>query len=434
MPGVVVVGSQWGDEGKGKVVDLLTEQADVVARYQGGNNAGHTVIFNDKAHVLHLIPSGIFHPGKLMVLGNGVVVDPEALLDEIDALRRAGVEVGDNLKISDAANLVMPYHKAFDKLREQLRGAGKIGTTGRGIGPAYEDKMARKGVRFSDFHPGHEQKFCERLKEVLQEKNVLLRSHFNDQDAPLFDVEEIYRRQLASYQRIKPFLCDTSALLNDALEAGKTVLFEGAQGTQLDVDHGTYPYVTSSSTVAGGACTGCGVGPTRISRVIGVTKAYTTRVGEGPFPTEITEGPVAELLQQRGQEVGATTGRIRRCGWFDAVVVRQAARLNGLTGLAIMKLDVLDTLETIRIGVGYTDSEGNRYDSVPHWLGSYGGLSPVFEELPGWNTPLRGITRYGKLPRAAKNYLERISAEAGVPVILVSTGPRREETIFLEQE
>ncbi|MCZ6841536.1 MAG: adenylosuccinate synthase [SAR324 cluster bacterium] len=430
MPGVVVVGSQWGDEGKGKVVDFLTERADVVARYQGGNNAGHTVMFGDRKFVLHLLPSGIFRENKRVVLGEGVVIDPEALLEELDALSAQGVEVGDRLYISDAANLVMPYHKAFDKLREQWRGAGKIGTTGRGIGPTYEDKNARRGVRFCDFRPGYEAIFCARLKEILEEKNVLLRSHYRSDEA-LFDAEEICERYAVFYERVKPYLCDTSVLLNEALDAGQTVLFEGAQGTMLDVDHGTYPYVTSSNTISGGACTGCGVGPTKISRVIGITKAYTTRVGEGPFPTELKEGPVAAMLQDRGQEFGATTGRPRRCGWFDAMVVRHAARLNGLTDLAIMKVDVLDTLQTIRICVGYRDQQGNQYDTIPHWLGNYGGLEPVYEEMPGWNEPIDGITELKKLPQAARDYLQRLSELVGVPTLLVSTGPRREETIML---
>jgi adenylosuccinate synthase len=413
MSGVVVVGSQWGDEGKGKVVDFLTDRADIVARYQGGNNAGHTVMFGESKFVLHLLPSGIFREGKTVVLGEGVVIDPEALLEEIDALAEQGVEVGGNLRVSDAANLVMPYHKAFDKLREELRGAGKIGTTGRGIGPTYEDKKARRGVRFCDFHPQYEQAFCERLKDILKEKNVLLRSHFRSDEA-LFDAKQIYERYAALYERVKPYLCDTSLLLNKALDQGKTVLFEGAQGTMLDVDHGTYPYVTSSNTIAGAACTGCGVGPTKITRVIGIAKAYTTRVGEGPFPTELKEGPVGDLLQQ-----------------FDAMVVRHAAQLNGLTHLAVMKLDVLDTLEKLRICVGYRDEQGNDLETIPHSLGLYGGLSPVYEEMEGWNTPIVGITEWDALPAATKAYLNRISELVGVPLLVVSTGPRREETILL---
>jgi len=430
MPAVVVVGSQWGDEGKGKVVDLLTEQADIVARFQGGNNAGHTVMFGDKTYVLHLIPSGIFREGRLAVLGNGVVVDPRALLDEIAALRAAGVEVGENLRVSDQANLVMPYHKAFDKLREQIKGAGKIGTTGRGIGPAYEDKMAREGLRFSDFHPNDERVFRDRISWILEEKNFLLRNHFHSNE-PLFDAHRIYDEYAAMWQELKPLLCDTSMLLNQALDEGKRVLFEGAQGTLLDVDHGTYPYVTSSNTMAGGACTGTGVGPTRIDKVIGITKAYTTRVGEGPFPTELAEGPVGALLQRRGQEFGATTGRVRRCGWFDAVAVRTAVRINGMAGLAMMKLDVMDPLETLKICVAYEDNRGKTYETMPHFIGLAEQLTPIYEEMPGWNETIRGITDYDTLPQATRNYLDRIAELVGAPAVLVSTGPKREETIQL---
>jgi adenylosuccinate synthase len=430
MPGIVIVGSQWGDEGKGKVVDLLTERVDVVARYQGGNNAGHTVMFGNQSFILHLIPSGIFWPGKLNVLGNGVVVDPEALLAEAADLRKIGVTVGDNLRVSDEANIVMPYHKAFDKLREHLRGAGKIGTTGRGIGPAYEDKMARRGLRFCDFQAGDDKALRARLKEILEEKNVLLRSHFKSEEA-LFDCDLIHDHYAALFEQVKPYLADGSRLINDRLDMGQTVLFEGAQGTHLDVDHGTYPFVTSSSTAAGGACTGCGVGPTRINRVIGITKAYTTRVGEGYFPTELSGTDIGTVLQQRGQEVGATTGRVRRCGWFDAVVVRESVRLNAMTTIALMKLDVLDTLDTVRLAVAYRDAAGRTYDTVPHWMGTVGGLQPVYEDLPGWKTSIRGITELAKLPKAARSYVDRIAERTGCPVGLVSTGPKREETIVL---
>lgn len=431
MPGIVVVGSQWGDEGKGKVVDLLTERADVVARFQGGNNAGHTVMFDDKTFFLHLVPSGIFRPGKTAILGNGVVVDPEALLNEVEELRQAGVTIGDNLKVSDACNLVMPYHKAFDKVREQLRGSGKIGTTGKGIGPAYEDKMARRGVRFSDFQPEMGKAFKNRLAQVVEEKNFFMRDHFQSDEKP-FDLDEIYDTYCALYDKVKPYLADTSCLINAALDGGKTVLFEGAQGTMLDVDHGTYPYVTSSSTTAGGACTGTGVGPTKIDRVIGITKAYSTRVGEGPFPTELAGDPVGDLLQKQGQEFGVTTGRVRRCGWFDAVVVGEAVRLNGLTGLAMMKMDVMDNLETVKIAVSYQDEEGNTYNRIPHWMGTSGKLTPVYEEMPGWKTSIRGISRYEDLPANARAYLERLSDLVGAPLDLVSTGPRREETILMK--
>ena len=432
MPGIVVVGAQWGDEGKGKVVDLLTREADVVARFQGGNNAGHTVMFEDKTFVLHLIPSGVFWPGKTAVLGNGVVIDPEAFLEEVETLRAAGVEVEGRLCVSDAANVVMPYHKAFDQLREKWRGSGKIGTTGKGIGPAYEDKMARRGVRFSDFLPRMESAFRARLEGILEEKNLLMRQHFRSEDEP-FELEKIYDHYRSLYEKVEPYLCDTPDLLNTALEQGKTVLFEGAQGTGLDVDHGTYPFVTSSSTTAGGACTGSGVGPTRIDRVIGIVKAYTTRVGEGPFPTELAGDPIGEHLQRVGKEVGATTGRVRRCGWFDAVVGRESVRLNGMTGLAVMKLDVLDELDSIKIALEYRDEEGKRYETIPHWMGSEGArLTPVYEEMPGWKVSTRGITEYDKLPQATRNYLDRIAELCGAPINVVSTGPRREETIILQ--
>ena len=430
MPGIIVVGAQWGDEGKGKVVDLLTRKADIVARYQGGNNAGHTVMFAEDTHVLHLLPSGIFWPGKTAVLGNGMVVDPIALLEEIEEVRAAGMEVGDNLKVSDAANVIMPYHKDFDKIREEWRGAGKIGTTGKGIGPAYEDKMARRGVRFSDFEPRMEKTFRGRLEQILEEKNFLLKNHFKSDQKP-YDLNEVYETYRVLYEKVLPFLADTPNLLNNALDKGQYVLFEGAQGTGLDVDHGTYPYVTSSSTTAGGACTGTGVGPTRIDRVIGIVKAYTTRVGEGPFPTELAGDPIGEGLQKRGQEVGATTGRVRRCGWFDAVIVRESVRLNSMTGLALMKLDVMDPLEKVKIAVSYEDEQGNRYDRIPHWLGNANKITPIYEEMDGWATSTRGITRYEELPAATRAYLDRITELCGAPVDVVSTGPKREETIIL---
>ncbi len=431
MPGIVIVGSQWGDEGKGKVVDLLSEQAHVIARYQGGNNAGHTVMFGDRTFILHLVPSGIFRPGTLNVLGSGVVVDPGSLLEEIASLRGAGVAVGENLKVSDEANLVMPYHKAFDKLREAMRGAGKIGTTGRGIGPTYEDKMARRGLRFCDFQPGFEGVLAERMREIVEEKNVLLRSHFRSEEA-LFDPERILAGLSRQVEQLQPHLCDTTRLINDRLDAGETVLFEGAQATHLDVDHGTYPFVTSSSTIAGGACTGCGVGPTRIQRVIAIVKAYTTRVGEGFLPTEQKDNEIFRTLQQRGQEVGATTGRVRRCGWFDALVVRESVRLNAVSSLALMKLDVLDTLPTVRIAVAYRDGAGKRLDRIPHWIGPYGGVTVEYEDLPGWQTSIRGITKLAQLPKAARAYVDRIAELCGAPISLISTGPRREETIVLQ--
>lgn len=431
MPGIVVVGSQWGDEGKGKVVDLFTEQVDIVARYQGGNNAGHTVMFEDQKFVLHLIPSGILRPEKISVLGNGVVVDPEAIVEEIKYLEERGIVVKGRLKISDAANIVMPYHKLFDNLREKATEGKKIGTTGRGIGPAYEDKMARKGLRFCDFQRQNKKSLCERMQGILQEKNALLKNHFGSGD-PAFEVDDLYQQMVKAIEPLKPFLADTSLFLNDEMDGGKSVLFEGAQGTMLDVDHGTYPFVTSSSTVSGGACTGTGIGPTRITQVIGITKAYTTRVGEGPFPTELSGTPVGDILQERGQEFGATTGRVRRCGWFDAILVKDSARVNGMTSLAMMKLDVLDTLETIRISVGYKDSEGKEHTTIPHWLGGDDRLEPIYEDMPGWQTSTEGMTEYNDLPPQTQAYLNRLKELVGIPIKLISTGPRREETILLE--
>jgi len=431
MSGLVVVGSQWGDEGKGKVVDLLGERADIVARYQGGNNAGHTVVFGGNTYILHLIPSGIFHPGKLAVLGNGVVIDPDALLEEIAYLAKSGVDVAQRLKVSEQAHLIMPYHKAFDKLRETLKGTGKIGTTGRGIGPTYEAKVGRDGVRFCDLREENRASLRNRLKSILEEKNVLLQSHFRSDH--LFDADEMLEQAVVWYQKIKPYVTDTALLLNEAIEQGRSVMFEGAQGSMLDVDHGTYPYVTSSNTIAGGACTGTGVGPTRIRHVMGITKAYTTRVGEGPFPTEESHTEVGKTLQRLGHEIGATTGRTRRCGWYDAVVVRQAVRLNGMTHMAITKMDVLDTLDTLKIAVAYRTDKGETLNTLPHWAAAEGThLTPVYEELPGWRTSTRGITRLEALPKAARAYLDRITQLAGIPAAIISTGPSREETIVLD--
>ena len=359
MPAVVVVGAQWGDEGKGKVVDILAEHADIVVRFQGGNNAGHTLVVGDEKTVLHLVPSGVLHAGKVCVIGNGVVVDPVALLEEVDALRRRGYLADEHLlKISDRAHLIMPYHRAIDQARERLRGEGRIGTTGRGIGPTYEDKMARIGIRFADLLDEHS--FADALRRTIAEKNVYLRTILKER---ALDYDRIFDEYQALRARLAPHVIDAGAYLDRALAAGQRVLFEGAQGTLLDVDHGTYPYVTSSNTVAGAACTGAGIAPQRITRVVGITKAYTTRVGSGPFPTELHD-ELGRKLREDGEEYGATTGRPRRCGWFDAVVARHAARLNGLNGVAITKLDVLRGLKTLRICVAY-EYEGRRIDDFP---------------------------------------------------------------------
>ncbi len=426
MACVIVVGSQWGDEGKGKIVDFLTEHAAMVVRYQGGNNAGHTVKFKDQSYILHLIPSGILR-NKTSVIGNGVVVDPKSLLKEIEDVRQWNLPVNDLLKISNTAHLVMPYHRLFDQLREKQKGSGKIGTTGRGIGPAYADKVSRSGIRLIDLSKPDQ--FQKKLEEIIPEKNCMLKYYFKEEQE--LSVTAIRDEYLGYFDQLRHLLCDTSLLINETIEAGKSVLCEGAQGTFLDIDHGTYPFVTSSNTLAGGMCTGAGVGPNKVSQIIGITKAYTTRVGSGPFPTELHDG-VGEFLRKEGAEFGATTGRPRRCGWFDAVLVRQAVRLNGITSLAIMKMDVLDKLETIKIAVAYQDSQGNTFSELPPI--DVDQLQPVYEELPGWNCPTQHITEYEALPLAARTYLERLSELVNAPIAILSTGPRREETIILTDQ
>ncbi|MEK6815456.1 MAG: adenylosuccinate synthase [Nitrospirota bacterium] len=419
---LVVVGGQWGDEGKGKIVDILSAQADVVARYQGGHNAGHTVILDGDPFILHLIPSGILRPETRCVIGSGVVVDPVALLEEMDSLAARGIDINGRLVVSARAHLILPHHRAIDKESERLKGVRKIGTTGRGIGPAYVDKMARVGLRVGDLL--NPRRFRQRLAANVQEMNVLLREVYKSEG---IDAEEAAREYLGYGERLAPFIGDTFQVLNDAIDAGKTVLFEGAQGTLLDVDHGTYPFVTSSSAAAGGACTGTGVGPTRISAVLGVVKAYTTRVGSGPFPTEIS-GEEGDAFRERGKEYGATTGRPRRCGWFDAVAVRYAVRLNALSCLAVTKLDVLDVCRTIKVCVGYRH-EGRTHDAFPSDLEVIESCVPVYEEMSGWMTSTSGIQHWDDLPREAKSYLKRLSDLVGAGIAMVSTGARRDETI-----
>jgi adenylosuccinate synthase len=422
---IIVVGTQWGDEGKGKIVDLLAERADYIARYQGGHNAGHTIIHKGDVCVLHLIPSGIFHPGKICVIGNGVVVDPAALLAEIDEIERRGVSVRGALFVSDRAHLILPYHRAIERESEKHKGARKIGTTGRGIGPAYADKAARVGIRMADLmEPAL---FRRRLATNIDEMNTFLRQIFKVKG---FELDAIYKEYCGYADRIRPLVTDTAVLLNDAIDRGKSVLFEGAQATHLDVDFGTYPYVTSSSAAAGGACIGTGVGPTKIDAVLGVAKAYSTRVGSGPFPTELHDAQ-GQALQAAGKEFGATTGRPRRCGWFDAVVVRTAARVNGLTGLAVTKLDVLDRCREIRFCTSYrlNGTGGNVVTEMPASLES---CEPVYETLPGWLEPTTQIRSYAKLPKSARNYLEALERAVGCPIELISTGSRREETIERE--
>jgi len=425
MPNVVVVGAQWGDEGKGKIVDRFTEYADVVARYQGGNNAGHTLVVGGEKTVLHLIPAGVLHEGKICIIGNGVVVDPTVFMMEIDRLKQKGYLADDSqLVLSLDAHVIMPWHKAVDIARESAMGAGKIGTTGRGIGPTYEDKVARRGIRVRDLlDPA---KLARRVNERLPVAQEELRRLGA---ADKLDAATITREYAALGQRIAVYARDASRVLHGLIKQGKSVLFEGAQGTMLDVDHGTYPFVTSSNTVASNAATGTGVGPTCIDEVIGIAKAYSTRVGGGPYPTE-QKGPVGEELRRIGQEFGATTGRPRRTGWFDAVAMRYAARVNGLDGLAIMKIDVLSGFPELQIAVAY-DLDGKTIDEMPGDPEDLERCKPVYETLPGWTEPLTGIRTWDGLPAAARSYVKRLEVLTGVPVMAVSVGPDREETILL---
>jgi adenylosuccinate synthase len=423
---LVVVGAQWGDEGKGKIVDLLAERSDIIVRFHGGNNAGHTLVVDGERTVLHLVPSGVLHRGKVCVIGNGVVVDPIVLLEEVDALRARGFLGEDReLLISERAHLIFPYHKAIDLARERLRGQGKIGTTGRGIGPTYEDKMARIGIRVVDLL--EEETFREKLRTNLEEKNRYLSSMLGEKETITF--EEIFEPYRRIGDRLRPHVTDTSRFLDREIHQGKRVLFEGAQGTMLDVDHGTYPFVTSSNCVAGAAVAGSGVSARLVSASLGITKAYTTRVGSGPFPTELSDA-LGEKLRHDGDEYGATTGRPRRCGWFDAVVVRHAARLSGLDGLAITKLDVLRGLDPLRICVAYRSSN-ERIDHMPASGAKLAAASPVYEELPGFDGDLSKAARPEDLPANARRYLDRITELTQVPIQIVSVGARREQTIVL---
>ena len=425
MANVVVIGAQWGDEGKGKVVDIYTEYADAVVRYQGGNNAGHTLVVGDEKVVLHLIPSGILHEGKRCVIGNGVVLDPEVFIMEITRLKANGYLKDDSaLLLSEALHIIMPYHKRIDIAREKRSGSKKIGTTGRGIGPAYEDKIGRRGIRLMDLLD--EKTFTRKVQEVLEEKNLILTQLLNDRP---FTFEEIYNEYMGYAETLRKYAADTSLLLHRDIKAGKSLLFEGAQGTLLDVDHGTYPYVTSSSTCSGGACTGSGVSPREIHEVIGISKAYATRVGSGPFPTELLDD-TGEQLRKAGNEFGSTTGRPRRCGWFDALVARYAVRVNGLSGIAITKLDVLSGLDKIKVCTGYS-YQGGVLDEIPASLEVMEQCTPVYEELPGWSEDITAAKSLAELPVNARNYVTRIEQLSGAPVVLVSVGPRRSETIVL---
>jgi adenylosuccinate synthase len=424
MANLVVIGTQWGDEGKGKIVDILAHDADVVVRFQGGSNAGHTVVNDRGTFVFHLIPSGILYRSKVNMIGNGVVVDPGSLIEEMDQLQAKGVQIGRNFFISHRAHLILPYHKAIEKAAEQSKGSRRIGTTGRGIGPSYADKMARIGIRAGDLL--NPPLFRRKLDENLAEINLFLDRLYR---AEGFQVEKVFQQYMGYADRLKDYVADTSVMLNKAIDRGRKVLFEGAQGTHLDVDFGTYPYVTSSSSAAGGACTGTGVGPTKIDVVMGVTKAYTTRVGSGPFPTELNDA-VGGGLQERGKEFGATTGRARRCGWFDGVLVRYATKINGLSSLAVTKLDVLDGCKELMLCTGYRHN-GILHKDMPADIQVLSDCEPVYQKLPGWTTPTTGITTYKKLPAEAKRYLDRVEELAECRIDMVSTGSKRSHTIIL---
>ena len=423
---VAIVGLQWGDEGKGKIVDSLSEHFDIIARYQGGANAGHTVVANGKKFILQLVPTGILRPGKIAVIGQGVVINPEALLQELDGLAGNGVNARERLKISDRAHLIMPYHRSHELAAEQARGVGKIGTTAKGIGPTYEDKSGRRGLRTGDLRKPDA--FLRKCKAVLSEKDRIASALF---DGAPFGSDEWIGEYIEKARELLPMLVDTSEYLNDEIDRGKRVLFEGAQGTLLDIDHGTYPFVTSSNSSAGGASTGTGVGPTRIGTVIGISKAYTTRVGSGPFPTEIP-GDGGEELRARGSEYGAVTGRPRRCGWFDVPAARYAARVNGLSAMIITKLDILDTLDEIPVGMEY-EYEGKRFTSFPADVDIIDQVKVHYRVLPGWKQSTFGLQDFSKLPQKARDYLHFLSDQVGVEIAMVSTGPEREQTIWRDE-
>jgi len=425
MPNIVVVGTQWGDEGKGKVVDVLTPHVNVVVRYQGGDNAGHTVVVGREKYVLHSIPSGILHTGRRCVIGCGVVINPAALIEEMETLVRRGITLDGNLFISKNAHLIMPYHPALDRASEAKLGARRIGTTGKGVGPAYVDKAARVGIRMADLLD--ERLFRDKLEVNIAQKNRILSEIY---DAQTFTVEGILNPYLRYAGWLAPYITDTPLLLSKWIDAGYSVLFEGAQGTMLDLDHGTYPYITSSSTTSGGAATGTGVPPTRIHGVLGVAKAYTTRVGGGPFPTEM-QGEIGQAIRERGDEYGATTGRPRRCGWFDAMVLRYAVRINGLDTVAITKLDVLDQCETVKVCTGYR-YRGDLLTDFPEEETVLKHAEPVYEELSGWMAPTSHAKHEGELPAKARRYLERLEELIGVPFCLISTGAVRDETIVCD--
>src|SRR5438132_10694951 len=426
---IVIIGAQWGDEGKGKVVDLLADRFDIVARYQGGHNAGHSVYVGDKAFVLRLLPSGIIHPDKTCVLGNGMVIDPKAFFEEVDQIQEKGISVTpERLKVSSRAHLIMPYHRALDHTSEERLGNEKIGTTLRGIGPAYEDKAGRRGIRVADALVPDVLR--SRIERNLEDANRIIVAYGGE---PL-DADTMVMKHAFLVERIAPFITDTSHFLNQAAASGKTILLEGAQATLLDVDHGTYPFVTSSSTTVGGACVGTGLAPHRITGVLGIVRTYTTLLGEGPFPTEMLEGEeeLGQLIRERGREYGASTGRPRRCGWFDAFATRYAAEINGFTSVALTKLDVLDALEQIKVCVGYR-LNGKTLDAFPAVSQDLRKVEPVYETLPGWKSSTVGITDLSELPRAAREYVNFLSNQIGVQIGLISTGPERSQTIVVRE-
>ncbi len=424
MPGLVLLGAQWGDEGKGKVTDYLAQKASMVVRYQGGNNAGHTVVVGDNEFKLRLIPSGILYPDTTCIIGNGVVIDPRVLLKELAYLQEKGVDTS-HLYISERAHVIMPYHILIDTLEEESKGDAKIGTTKNGIGPCYMDKSARVGIRMIDLLDKEE--FAARLQNVLAQKNKLLVKLY---DAKPFDFDALYNEYCGYADQLRQYVTDTSLLIDTALKKGDNVVFEGAQGTLLDLDHGTYPYVTSSNPVASSACVGAGIGPVNITNVLGIVKAYTTRVGEGPFPTELTDD-IGEHLQKVGCEFGTVTGRSRRCGWIDMVMLKYAIRLSGITGLALMKLDVLDDMETVKICTHY-EAEGKRIDAFPTSLKQLAKCQPVYEELPGWQCSTQQARTFDELPINAQNYIKRLEDLTGVTIKIIAVGPKREETIIKE--
>jgi adenylosuccinate synthase len=426
---IAVIGAQWGDEGKGKIVDLLAERFDIVVRYQGGHNAGHSVQIGDKSFVLHLLPSGIVHEGKTCVLGNGMVIDPKAFFEEADRLIGQGISITpERVKVSSRAHLILPYHRALDHTSEERLGNERVGTTLRGIGPAYEDKAGRRGIRVADALVP--EVLRSRIERNLEDANRIIEAYGGE---PL-DADAIITETSFLVERLAPFIADTSHFLNQAAAARRTILLEGAQATLLDVDHGTYPFVTSSSTTVGGACVGTGLAPHRITGVLGIVRTYTTRVGEGPFPTEMLEGEaeLGQLIRERGREYGASTGRPRRCGWFDAFATRYAAEINGFTAVALTKLDVLDALEEIKVCVGYK-LNGQKCDSLPSVSHELRRVEPIYETLPGWKSPTVGVTDLSELPRAAREYVNFLSNQIGVQIGLISTGPERSQTIVVRE-